>query len=457
MKFSHAMEVMIYDINYQPLQYLDKLMNLLIYLTPLLLILGTYTFLQNQRNKRGNERLNEAKEAGLTEPASLHPYINLSLCCGSGSCVKACPEQALSIVNGKAVLTDAAHCIGHGACIEACPVDAIQLVFGTEKRGMDIPFVSPSFETNVSNIFIAGELGGMGLIRKAAEQGKQAVDSIVKKKNNGNDLDVVIIGAGPAGLSATLAAKEKNLKYITIEQEASLGGAIYKYPRNKVAMTQPVFLPIVGKVEMYDISKEELLGFWLGVLHDHNLNVSFNERMESVCKTEDGFEVKTSKNTYNTANVLLAIGRMGTPRKLDVAGEDQSKVVYRLIDPEQYRGQHVLIVGGGDSALEAAITIAQQPDTTVTISYRSESFGRVKQKNRDKLQQAEATKRITVLLQSNVMEISPDTVSIQLADQKIIEIPNIAVIICAGGVLPTPFLKEIGVMVETHYGTAQAA
>src|SRR5450830_39366 len=431
--------------------------TLLIYLAPLLIILAVYVIRQNKRNRRGRARLNEAKEAGLTEPASLHPYINLSLCCGSGACVKVCPEKALSIVNGKAMLTDATHCIGHGACLEACPVDAIQLVFGTEKRGMDIPYVSPTFETNVSNIFIAGELGGMGLIRKAAEQGKQAIESILKKKNEGNELDVVIIGAGPAGLSASLAAKDQQLKYITIEQEASLGGAIYKYPRNKVAMTQPVTLPIVGKVEMYDISKEELLGFWLRVLRDHSLNVNFNERMETVTKTENGFEVKTSKTTYHTTNVLLAIGRMGTPRKLDVAGEEQSKVVYRLIDPEQYRGQHVLVVGGGDSALEAAITISEQPDTTVTISYRSESFGRVKVKNRDRLEQAEAANQITVLLKSNVMEIRPDTVTIELADKEVVEIPNIAVIICAGGVLPTPFLKDIGVMVQTHYGTAQAA
>jgi thioredoxin reductase/ferredoxin len=430
-------------------------MTLLIYLTPLLIFLAVYVIRQNKLNRRGRQRLNEAKEAGLTEPASLHPLINLSLCCGSGACVKACPEKALSIVNGKAVLTDASHCIGHGACLEACPVDAIQMVFGTEKRGMDIPYVSPNFETNVSNIFIAGELGGMGLIRKAAEQGTQAINSILKKKNDGNELDVVIIGAGPAGLSATLAAKDKQLKYITIEQESSIGGAIFKYPRNKVAMTQPVTLPIVGKVEMYDISKEELLGFWLRVLREHDLNVTFNERMETVTKTENGFEVKTSKATYHTASVLLAIGRMGTPRKLDVAGEEQSKVVYRLIDPEQYRGQHVLVVGGGDSALEAAITISEQPDTTVTISYRSESFGRVKAKNRDRLEQAEAANQISVLLKSNVLEIRPDTVTIELADKEIVEIPNIAVIICAGGVLPTPFLKDIGVMVETHYGTAQ--
>ena len=383
--------------------------------------------------------------------------IDLSRCCGSGACVKACPEKALSIVNGKAVLTDPTHCIGHGACLTACPVDAIQLVFGTEKRGMDIPFVAPTFETNVSNIFIAGELGGMGLIRKAAEQGKQAIDTILTKKNAGNALDVLIIGAGPAGLSASLAAKDQKLKYLTIEQEASLGGAIYKYPRNKVAMTQPVTLPIVGKVEMYDISKEELLGFWLRVLNEQKLNVNFHERMENITKTNSGYEIKTSKATYQAANVLLAIGRQGTPRKLDVKGENQPKVVYRLIDAEQYRGQHVLVVGGGDSALEAAIAISEQTGTTVTLSYRSEAFGRVKAKNRDRLAEAETAKRLTVQLKSNVKEIGAETVTLEVASKEIIEIPNSAVIICAGGVLPTPFLKDIGVMIETHYGKAIAA
>ncbi len=430
---------------------------LLIYITPLLVILTIYIHRQHHRNRRGHERLHEAKEAGLTEPASIHPAIDLSRCCGSGACVKACPEEALSIVNGKAMLTDPTHCIGHGACLAACPVDAIQLVFGTEKRGMDIPYVTPTFETNVSNVFIAGELGGMGLIRKAAEQGKQAIESILTKKNQGNTYDVVIIGAGPAGLSASLAAKDKQLKYLTIEQEASLGGAIYKYPRNKVAMTQPVMLPIIGRVEMFDISKEELLGFWLRVLKEQQLNVHFHERMENIIKTANGYEIKTSKATYHTANVLLAIGRQGTPRKLEVAGEDLPKVVYRLIDAEQYRGQHVLVVGGGDSALEAAIAIAEQPNTTVTLSYRSEAFGRVKAKNRERLEAATSASRINVQLKSTVKEILTDVVRLELANKEIIEIPNTAVIICAGGILPTPFLKEIGVMVETHYGKPVAA
>ena len=429
--------------------------TLLIYLIPLILILAFYILRQWQKTRHGQERLQMAQEAGLTEPASIHPIIDPIRCCGSGACITACPEKALSIIKGKAVLTDPTHCIGHGACLAACPTQAITLVFGTEKRGMDIPYVSPTFETNVSNIFIAGELGGMGLIRKSAEQGKQAIDSIRQKKNGGNELDVVIVGAGPAGFSASLAAKQHGLRYVTVEQEDSLGGAVYQYPRNKVAMTSPVVLPIVGKVEMHEVSKEELLEFWLRVQRENELQINFSERMETINKTASGYEVKTSQATYQTENVLLAIGRRGTPRKLGVTGEGLPKVVYRLIDPEQYSGQQVLVVGGGDSALEAALAISEQPGTTVTLSYRSEAFGRVKEKNRERLQQAEAAKELTVLLKSNVKEIKSDTVCIELADQKIVEIPNNAVIVSAGGVLPTPFLREIGVMVETHYGKPQ--
>jgi putative YpdA family bacillithiol system oxidoreductase len=426
--------------------------TLLLYLIPLSFIMFYYVKRQAKIDRRGQRRLREAINEGLVEPASLHPVINPGGCIGSGACTKACPEKALSIVKGKALLTDPTRCIGHGACFAACPVEAINLVFGTERRGMDIPYVKPTFETNVSNIFIAGELGGMGLIRKAAEQGTQAIDTISKNKNLNNDYDVVIIGAGPAGMAASLAAKEKGLKYITIEQEDSLGGAIYKYPRNKVAMTQPVTLPIIGKVEMYDISKEELLGFWQRVLNETKLMINFRERMEAISESENGYEVKTSKNTYITSNILLAIGRLGTPRKLGVSGEDLPKVVYRLIDADQYIGQHVLIVGGGDSALEAAITISERPNTTVTLSYRSNAFGRVKPKNRQRLEQAESNNRITVLLESNVKEISENKVTIALANQELTTIDNQAVIVCAGGILPTPFLKEIGVMVETHYG-----
>jgi thioredoxin reductase (NADPH) len=430
-----------------------NLTTLLLYGLPFLAVLVWYVMRQRRTSREGSERLKQAVEEGLNEPASLHPVIDPRKCLNSRACVAASPENAIGIVNGKAQLVNAAACIGHGACMASCPHDAITLVFGTEKRGMDIPMVKPNFETNVPGLFIAGELGGMGLIRKAVEQGRQAVDSIARLKGSGQPHDVVIVGAGPAGISASLAAKEKNLRFVTVEQEESFGGTVYHYPRNKVVMTAPVQLPIIGKMSFGEVSKERLLEFWKGVVRRTGLKINFHERMESLKPDGQGFVVKTSRQQYRTRAVLLTIGRRGTPRKLGVKGEELPKVVYRLIDPEQYRGQHVLIVGGGDSALEAAIACADEPGTRVTLSYRGDAFSRVKQKNRDLVQRAESARKLRVMLSSNVQEIGAEAVTLEQGGKKF-SLKNDAVIVCAGGILPTPFLKEVGVQVETKHGTA---
>ena len=409
-----------------------------------------------KRKKKETVHIAEWQEAvakGMTEPPSLHPVIDPVRCIGSGSCARACPEDALGIINGKAVLTNASACIGHGACLVACPVDAIKLVFGTEKRGMDIPNVRPNFETNVPGIFIAGELGGMGLIRKAAEQGRQAMDSIKNRKASGAaDFDVVIVGSGPAGISAGLSAIQHGLRYKLLEQEDSLGGTVYHYPRNKIAMTAPIKLALVGTVKMGEIQKETLLEFWQDVVKKTGLELSLRQRMDNIERRPDGtFAVHASAGVYTTRSVLLAIGRRGSPRKLDVPGEETSKVVYRLIDAEQYRGQSVIVVGGGDSALEAAIALSEQPDTDVTLSYRSAAFGRVKAKNRERLQAQEVAGRLRVLLESRIVSIEKDTASIEHAGV-VRQVKNDAMIVCAGGILPTPLLQKVGIEFETKFG-----
>jgi thioredoxin reductase len=396
--------------------------------------------------------MKESVAAGLTEPASLHPVFDPNRCIGSGACVSACPEQAIGLIKGKGHLVKPTVCIGHGACMAACPHDAITLVFGTAKRGLDIPRVNPNFETNVPGIFIAGELGGMGLTRKAVEQGRQAMDSIRKLKDKNFPLDVVIVGAGPAGLAATLGAMEHKLRSVTIEQEDSLGGAVYHYPRNKIVMTQPVSLPLVGKIKLGEISKESLLDLWQGIVDRFDIPISFGERMERIEPIEGGFIVKTQRAEFRTRSLLLSIGRRGTPRKLGVPGEEHPKVIYRLIDPEQYRGRKVLVVGGGDSAIEAAVSIAGESGTQVTLSYRGEAFGRVKPKNRERLTESEQSGKLSVRLSSQVTRIDENFAAIKQGDEEFV-LENDFVIVCAGGVLPTPMLKEIGIRVETKFGS----
>ena len=426
----------------------------LFYLLPLLFIFIYYSK-SKKKHKSTHKTLIEVTEAGLTEPASLHPVIDPGKCLGCGACVSACPEgQILGLIKGKAQLIHPTKCIGHGACKVACPFDAITLVFGTEKRGIDIPNVAENFETNVPGIFIAGELGGMGLIRNAIEQGRQAMESICKLKGigKGKDLDVIIVGAGPAGFSASLAAKQHGLRSVTLEQD-SLGGTVFNFPRGKIVMTAPVDLPIVGKIKIRETTKEALLKMWLEVEKKTQLKINYKEKLDDIKKINDGFEVITNKNTYHTRAVLLTIGRRGTPRKLGVPGEEQAKVVYRLIDAEQYRDQHVLIVGGGDSALEAALSIAEESGTQVTISYRSESFSRAKQKNQNKIEQAVEKGDLKLILPSTVKSITKDSVILNAGENEE-TIKNDGVIVCAGGILPTPFLKQIGIEVETKHGQA---
>ncbi len=415
--------------------------------------MGLYFTLRRRRERAGLAAHEASVQQGLNEPASLHPVVDPHRCIGSGGCVHACPEQALAVVNGKATLVNGSACIGHGACQAACPVDAIRLVFGTEKRGIDIPSVTRDFESNLAGVFIAGELGGMGLIRKAAEQGRQAMDAIRRRKADSADLDVLIVGAGPAGISAGLSALEHKLRYRLVEQEDSLGGSVYHYPRNKIAMTAPVKLALVGTVRMGEIQKERLLAYWQGVVEKTGLAIAFGERMEGIERRGNTFVVRTNKGQYHTRSVLLAIGRRGTPRKLGVPGEELPKVVYKLVDASQYRGHAVLVVGGGDSALEAAIALAGEADTAVTLAYRGAAFSRVKEKNRQRLAALEAAHRIDVRLETEVGSITPTQVELKSRQGAGLR-ANDAVVVCAGGELPTAMLRQIGIEFETKHGTA---
>ncbi|MEJ2594036.1 MAG: NAD(P)-binding domain-containing protein [bacterium] len=421
-----------------------------------LVVIIIYLARKWKKSRIVDEKIARAKEEGVYEPVSLHPVVNPGKCIQTGACIAACPEKdILGIRNGKATTINASQCIGHGACFHACPTEAIELYIGTETRGVELPHVSPEFETDVPGIYISGELGGMGLIRNAVEQGKQAVENIaalIDKKHHA-DYDLLIVGAGPAGISASLAARKHKLKAITLEQN-SLGGTVFTFPRSKVVMTSAMDLPLHGKLKLYETSKGELLDLWQNLIRQYDIPIQENEKVEGLVKKNGHFLISTAKgDTYTAKHVLLAIGRRGSPRKLDIPGENLEKVAYRLLEPEMIENKEVMVVGGGDSAVESALLLMDK--NQVTISYRSAAFTRLKPKNKDKIANAQASSNLKVIFNSQPVRIEPNQIELKIKDQtESIMVKNDLIYIFAGGELPTAFLKKIGIKITRKHGEA---
>ena len=391
-------------------------------------------------------------------PDSIHPFIDPYVCIGSGGCVRACPEkEVIALVGGQAQLINPLGCIGHGACARACPVDAIKLVFGTASRGVELPEVDPRFETNQGGVYVIGELGGMGLIRNAVSQGAQAAQAVAEsdRRGGGDVLDALVVGAGPAGISATLGLMQAGLRVLLVDREA-FGGTITHYPRAKVVMTGALDLPLYGRVKRRTMSKEQLVELWNDIRDKTKLEVVTGELVEALEAQPDGtWNVRTSKETRRAASVLLALGRRGSPRKLGVPGEELAKVSYRLLEPDPFRGKHVLVVGGGNSAVESALALADDGKcASVAISYRRTEFARCRGENRRRIAELIGQGKVRSLLPTNVRSIGERDVVLAWDDGREERIENDAVIVQAGGTAPAKLLASFGIRTVTKYGEA---
>jgi thioredoxin reductase/Pyruvate/2-oxoacid:ferredoxin oxidoreductase delta subunit len=418
-------------------------------------IIATFLFLHMRKVKKREEKARDSAEKGKLRsdgPQAQHPQIDANNCIGCAACTTVCPEgDVLGMLGGKAAIINGYKCIGHSLCAEVCPVGAITMVMASPSVGADMPYLTPEYETSIKNLFIAGELSGLALIKNAVNQGRDCVDTIVSRvaaiggpRSASEIYDVIIVGAGPAGISASLRAIEKKLNYLTLDAE-EIGGTVSKYPRQKLVMTSPVELPLYGKFKKTELSKEELLAFWKEILGRANFCARTGEKVEHIDKGADGIFVVTSTIGQHRARaVILAIGKAGSPRKLGIKGEDLPKVMYRLIEADHYVNKSILVVGGGDSAVEAAMGLAYQVGNKVTLSYRQNAFTRIKERNAHRLEEATRKGKLKVILNSNPVEFIPNAVVLDVSGS-VQKIPNDYVWIFAGGDPPTAFLKKIGI------------
>ncbi len=441
---------------------MDRLITFAIAAAICLVFLLSYMKKLKAQEKQAHEA---AKKGAIYSqgPQSQHPHIDANACIGCATCTGVCPEgDVLAMLGGKAVIVNGYKCIGHSLCAEACPVGAITMVMASPGMSADLPVLSPQCEANVPNLFIAGELGGLALIKNAINQGRDCVDTIagristLRASSTPGVLDLLIVGAGPAGISASLRAIEKKLSYVTIEQD-EIGGTVAKYPRQKLVMTSPVEFPLHGKFKKLELSKEELIAFWKSVLGRVDFKVHTGEKIEDIRKGEDGvFTVVSSKEKYQARAIILCIGKSGNPRKLGVKGEELPKVMYRLIETDHFINKQILIVGGGDSAVEAAMGLANQKGNKVTLSYRREAFARIKERNAGRIQEYMRSGKVTVLFNSMPTEFRSDSAVLEINGQSHV-IPNDFVWIFAGGEPPRAFLEKIGVQLGSRDMTLEGS
>lgn len=431
---------------------MDTLIILGIAVLLVVIIVIPYIRSKNKESQKNAELLNQVYEPDESEIGMLKPVIDRDICVGCASCVNACDVGGtLAIVNNKSYLVNPKACESHGNCAKACPTGALQLFEVGQPRMQEVPeFDKQSYESNLSNVFIIGELTGTGLIKNALTDGQLVIEKILNKKDfelskKSEIFDVAIVGSGPAGLSAGLACIKNELNYVIIEQN-DIANTIRNFPRKKLLLSEPVRIPMYGTLWAGDCTKEELIEIWDKTIQISGVKINSHEKLNSLSQESGHFVLETPKAIYKANYVLLALGKRGTPRKLGVKGEELSKVTYKLQDAETYKNEKIVVVGAGDSAIEAAVSLANQNTNKVTVVNRNNHFNRAKEKNKNNILNYSESGKIEILYNSNLIEVLEKSIKIKV-EEKLVEKENDSVLIFAGGELPNKFLKSIGVNV----------
>jgi thioredoxin reductase/polyferredoxin len=345
--------------------------------------------------------------------------------------------------------------------------DKLEKVLASGSGDLRRPVLGKGNESNVKGLHVIGDLAGAPVIKLAMAQAVVVVDHLAalpeigrrrKAPPEGADaaggelLDLVIVGAGAAGLNAALAAQEKGLSYVVLEKER-IANTIENFPEGKWVYAEPDSVPPKGKLWLDGARKEDLIARWHRIVEDNRLDVRTEEELSALDKRPDGsFVATTPKATYRARKVVLASGQRGNPRKLGVPGEDRETVYHRLYSPKKYRGEDVLVVGGGNSAVEAALTLAET--NRVVLSYRGGELARLFKDNRRELDRAVAEGRVELLLHSNVRELRTGEALVEIdrgghREERVVPADHTFVLI--GAELPVKFLKKLGIRLENEW------
>ncbi|HEY1556804.1 MAG TPA: NAD(P)-binding domain-containing protein [Kofleriaceae bacterium] len=412
------------------------------------LLMATFTVIAARRRHQAH-----IAPAQVVGPRILVHDINDDRCTGCDACVAVCPTNVLDLVANKSRVLRFEDCIQCEACMIACPTEALVMFpEGALPPPLKIPEMDDHFQTAVPGQYLIGEVAGKPLVKNAANLGRAVIEHMLASGlrsgalgRGGDAVDVAIVGSGPGGLSAALSCIQRGLSYVVLEKEQLLASTIARYPKGKLVMAEPYDSENVSLLPVFDSSKEQLIPIWHELIQRVGLALRRGESVEGVQRMPDGsFEVRTTVAMVRAQRVVLAIGTRGKPRTLQVQGENLPKVYSLLDDPDDWRGKNVLVVGGGDSACEAALALADA-GAKVIISYRGKGFNRAAPKNKQAIEQYAAEGRIKAKLQSQVLMFDHESVALALGDGSQKRYPNDGAFVLIGADPPVAWLEKMGI------------